>query len=69
MVNLIISYRFRSLVEYYKTHYDGLEFDIEAELKIYKVTFNPCHVKTCLQGFQPGSTQTELYSHRRWLEA
>ena len=25
--------------------------------------------KTGLWGFQPGPTQTELYSHRRWLEA
>ena len=28
----------------------------------------PKHKKTGLQGFQPGSTQTELYKHR-WLEA
>ena len=25
--------------------------------------------KTGLRGFRPGPTQTELYSHRRWLEA
>ena len=31
--------------------------------------FEPCHNKTCLWGFQPGPTQTGLYSHRRWLEA
>ena len=32
--------------------------------------FELCHEKTCLQGFQPGSTQTGLYvySHRRWLK-
>ena len=27
------------------------------------------HEKTCLRGFQPGQTQTRLYSHRRWLDA
>ena len=27
------------------------------------------HVKKCLRGFRPSPTQTELYSHRRWLEA
>ena len=25
--------------------------------------------KTGFRGFRPGSTQTGLYSHRRWLEA
>ena len=25
--------------------------------------------KTCFQGFRPGQTQSDLYSHRRWLEA
>ena len=29
----------------------------------------PRHDKTCLRGFRPGSTQTGLYSHRRWLVA
>ena len=29
----------------------------------------PCHVETCLWGFRPGSTQNEVYNHRRWLEA
>ena len=29
----------------------------------------PCCEKSCLRGFQPGPTQTRLYSHRRWLEA
>ena len=24
--------------------------------------------KTCLRVFQPGPTQSRLYSHRRWLE-
>ena len=23
--------------------------------------------KACLRGFRPGLTQTELYSHRKWL--
>ena len=29
----------------------------------------PRSEKTGLRGFRPGPTQTELYSHRRWLEA
>ena len=28
-----------------------------------------CREKTCLQGFEPGQTQTGLYSYRKWLEA
>ena len=46
----------------------------------YKATSNPQQVethslseprceKTCLRGFQPGTTQKGLYNHRRWLEA
>ena len=31
--------------------------------------FEPRSEKTGLRGFQPGPTQTGLYSHRRWLEA
>ena len=31
--------------------------------------YGPRHKKICLQGFQPGPTQTWLYSHRRWLQA
>ena len=31
--------------------------------------FEPRCEKTGLRGFRPGSTQTGLYSHRRWLEA
>ena len=31
--------------------------------------YEPRHEKTCLWGFQPGPTQTEQYSHKRWLEA
>ena len=30
--------------------------------------YEPRCEKTGLQGFQPGQTQTGLYSHRRWLE-
>ena len=30
--------------------------------------FELCLVKTCLQGFRPGLTQTRLYNHKRWLE-
>ena len=30
--------------------------------------FEPRREKTGLWGFRPGPTQTELYSHRRWLE-
>ena len=33
------------------------------------VLFKPRFEKTGLRGFRPGPTQTELYSHRRWLEA
>ena len=29
----------------------------------------PHHEQICLQGLRPGSTQTRLYNHRRWLEA
>ena len=29
----------------------------------------PSHEKTNNMGFQPGRTQTEMYNHRRWLEA
>ena len=32
-------------------------------------TFEPLCEKTGLRGFRPGPTQTDLYSHRRWLEA
>ena len=34
-----------------------------------KVIVEPVHEKTNNLGFQPGPTQTRLYSHRRWLEA
>lgn len=30
--------------------------------------YEPRHDKTCLRGFRPGSAQTGLYNHRRWLE-
>ena len=32
-------------------------------------TFEPRREKTCHRGFLPGPTQTELYSHRKRLEA
>ena len=33
------------------------------------VRYEPRSEKTGLRGFQPGPTQTGLYSYRRWLEA
>ena len=30
--------------------------------------YEPRHEKTGLRGFRSGTTQTTLYSHRRWLE-
>ena len=33
-----------------------------------KTLFEPRCEKTSLRGFRPGQTQTELHSHRRWLE-
>ena len=33
------------------------------------ITIEPSHEKTCLWGFRPGPTQTELCGYRRWLEA
>ena len=32
-------------------------------------TYEPRSEKTGLRGFRPGPTQTELHSHRRWLES
>ena len=34
----------------------------------YQVRYEPFNVKTCLQCFLPGLTQTGLCSHTRWLE-
>ena len=34
-----------------------------------EVILEPCHEKTCLQGFRPGKTQTDLLSYRGLLEA
>ena len=31
-------------------------------------TVEPCHEKTCILGFRPGLTQTELYKHKILLE-
>ena len=33
------------------------------------ILIEPVHEKTNILGFQPGLTQTGLYSHKRWLEA
>ena len=35
----------------------------------YFLLYEPLHDKTGLKGIRPGSTQTRLYSDRRWLEA
>ena len=37
--------------------------------QILKSSKELCHQKTCPQCFQPGPTQSGLYSHRRWLQA
>ena len=34
----------------------------------YLQIYEPCSEKTSLRGFRPGSSQTYLYSHWRWLE-
>ena len=31
------------------------------------VIFEPCHKKTCLQGFGPGKTRTDLLSYRGYM--
>ena len=33
------------------------------------ISSEPRREKSCLRGFQPASTQTGLYNHRRWIEA
>ena len=38
-------------------------------LKNILPVFAPRCKKTGLRGFRPSPTQTELYSHRRWLKA
>ena len=38
------------------------------ESDYYQTQTEPRSEKTGLRGFQPGPTQTGLYSHRRWLE-
>ena len=35
----------------------------------HRLTNEPRCEKTGLRGFQPGSTQTGLYNHTKWLEA
>ena len=37
--------------------------------KLQQLQYETCREKTGLRGFRPNPTQTELYSHRRWLEA
>ena len=46
-----------------------VETDQDNNYFIDRSVFEPRLEKTCLRGFRPGLTQTELYSHRRWLEA
>ena len=38
-------------------------------MKNLLLAYEPRSEKTGLRGFQPGPTQTGLYSHKRWLEA
>ena len=40
-----------------------------AFIMLHQHTFEPHRVKTCLQVFRLGPTQTKLYMHRRWLAA
>ena len=47
---------------------DSTEPDLEEQYDAL-FAFEPCHDKTCLQGFQPGPTQNKLYNHIGWLEA
>ena len=35
--------------------------------KVGQILYDPCHEKTCLQGFGLGKTQTDLLSYRDWL--
>ena len=44
-------------------------FLIFSNLVCLTITIRPSHEKTNNLGFRPGPTQTELYKHRRWLEA
>ena len=47
----------------------GLQSYRKEKLNITKNDlFEPCNEKTS-SGFQPGPTQTRLYSYRIWLEA
>ena len=38
-------------------------------MKLIRIEYEPLHEKTNILGFQPGLTQTRLYSHRSQLEA
>ena len=45
--------------------YPGLLGTPQSDGKIIE----PRHEINCLRAFRPGPTRTELYNHRRWLEA
>ena len=40
-----------------------------AIIRTHPILYEPRSEKTGLRGFRPGSIQTGLYSHRKWLEA
>ena len=44
----------------------SITFQIGDE-KMYVISYEPCLEKTCLRNFQPGLTQTGLYSNRRFF--
>ena len=46
-----------------------LEMAKSISLEMVKKLDEPRLERTCLRGFRPGPTQTEVYSRRRWLEA
>ena len=43
--------------------------NLKTSLLMMGLIFKPHRKNTGLRGFQPGSIQTSLFSHRRWLEA
>ena len=47
----------------------GCNKNLQVGDKMYIGNHEPHREKTCLQGFRPGLTQTELFSHKRQLEA
>ena len=42
---------------------------VAVEYWTVQVKYGPGHEKNYLFGIPPGSTQTGLYNHRRWIEA